>query len=90
MLYEDAGCVRFAWKELVGNGQPGPQCAKTITDMLARLKQRSPGWELLKPEGEAPIWALCTAAVSAAPGRPGSERAGWDGGARPDLHALSH
>ena len=55
MLYEDAGCVRFAWKELVGNGQPGPQCAKTITDMLARLKQRSPGWELLKPEGEAPI-----------------------------------
>lgn len=67
MLYEDAGCVRFAWKGLVGNGQSGPQCAKAITDMLARLKQRSPGWELLKPEGEAPIWALCTAAVSAAP-----------------------
>ena len=67
MLYEDATIVSFHWGELFGRALDKPADQAALRGALEELKRRSTGAELLYPNGEAPLWVQCAAAVAAVP-----------------------
>ena len=67
VLYEDATIVSFHWGELFGRALDKPADQAALRGALEELKRRSTGAELLYPNGEAPLWVQCAAAVAAVP-----------------------